>query len=425
MIERSFWLLFVCLLSRSCSYVIDKSYTLDKPYADLLEGSFGMAFGGEIHLSYDISHLDNSTYVLFIVVNENMQKGWYDNAPTGSLNADDAIKYCNSPSINRLVATNRGEFSYVAARTDRYYVHMFQCSYPQSPDGTVKIGVTLEMFNPVPRGTGRNYLSIDDTPLLVVIPIEITFSAILMIGWIFYYVKRRISIKPVHYIFLAALIFDIIGLSIEHYAFRLSRDHGTNEKQYLFASSIFKVFRNTSFVTSTLALALGWCINRLNLTPNEEKFVATTCSLFLCFALIGENCLYQGRNDGFCRSIDVFQFLVRGVIVIASLLAMNYTIAHMRNGLLTSPWSPTVPINYLLLHKVTKFRIVYLGIIIFPTVFVIIELTMLSWKSSWLNRVFSEGFRLFVYWCYGTIFAPYEVASLLRAFDGSMRDLID
>ncbi len=90
----------------------------------------------------------------------------------------------------------------------------------------------------------------------------------------------------------------------------------------------------------------------------------------------------------------------------------------------------------------TKLRIVYLGVIIFPTVFVIIEvrpcmsedlsilicdyqLTMLSWKSSWLSRVFSEGFRLFVYWCYGVIFVPYEATSLLRAFDGSMRDVID
>lgn len=106
--------------------------------------------------------------------------------------------------------------------------------------------------------------------------------------------------------------------------------------------------------------------------------------------------------------------------MISSIIAMNYTVSHLRTLITNLAWCPSIPYLYVRLRTYYSFRTLYLLYILLPTVAIMIQVTMLTWKEQWIVDAVNIFINLGFYFVVGVIFSPLDLAELTRPFDGSL-----
>lgn len=106
--------------------------------------------------------------------------------------------------------------------------------------------------------------------------------------------------------------------------------------------------------------------------------------------------------------------------MISSIIAMNYTVSHLRTLITNLTWCPSIPYLYVRLRNYYNFRTCYLLYILLPTVVLMIQVTMLTWKEDWVPDLLNKLITLTFYCIVGMIFSPLDVTMLTRPFDGTL-----
>lgn len=403
-------------------YVDDYSYSIFSAYAQTLEANFGMVRNAELKIKSTISDPGNVTYVLFVVVDRNSYLGWYESVSSGAISGTDANSYCNKPSTFRIHAHASAEYVLNVPDTDRYSVILLQC-HDVSLHMPVYVDVRLTMSNPAPRGSDVSYMTIERLPMIPILQIQIGLIIIMLVGFVTALASRPLLVKGVHYVFVLVLSLGFVVVALETHGVVNVSATGDRNRSLGAEISLFQAFQITAFYGCSLLLSFGFSVYRPNLPPSEIKFIVGIMTLSLAFAVIKASCNWVLSE--LCSTVDIYLFLIRGIIVISTLLGTNYTVSRLRNSIQSSPWSPSVPMQYYLLQKYTSWRNVYIIYIISPTIFAIIEVTMLSWKSRWIVSMMDDFLVIFVYMSYGILFQPFDQSEVLRGFDGSMREVIE
>lgn len=411
------------LCSAALGYIDTYHYDITTAYADVLEVDFGMVRDAEIKIETIISDPGNSTYFLFIIVDRNSFLGWYEYLSDGALSAESAEEYCSRPSTFRLHAAVRSaEYTVAVPETDRYSVLLVQC-YDVGLSEPVAVDVKLTMSNPAPRGDGVFYSTIELLPMLPILQMEIGLLVVGIVGLITAIAARPHLCKAMHGMFLAVLLLALLVAVLESDGGARVADTGDRKHSLDAEVSLMQVFQVTAFYTCSLLLSFGYSVYRPRLPPSEAKYIFGIMALFFAFSVSKASCNWN--ESDFCRTVDIYLFLLRGIVIISTLLGGNYTVSRLRNNIHSSPWSPTLPMQYYWLDKYTMWRNLYILYIILPTGFAIIETTMLSWKSRWIVVTMDDFLVLFVYMGYGVLFQPFDASEVLRGFDGSLREVIE
>jgi hypothetical protein len=414
------------VLPAALGYINDYSYDVSSPFAEILQTDFGMVRDAEIKI--DATFLDpgtagNDMYFMFLVVDRNSRLGWYSGVTGGGISVDDANAYCNRPSTFRMVARESTTFEMSVPDTDRYSVIALQCYDVAAAAAPVSLQVTLTMSNPTPRGSGVSYIEVEMLPMIPILQVELGLFSIMVIGLVTALAARPLLVKEIHFYFLIVLLLAFLGTILRCHGALTVNDSGYQRESLDAEISLIKVFQVTGFYTCSLLLSFGYSVYRPRLPSSETKFIIGVMTLFFAFDLFKASCKW--KEVDFCESVDIFLFLLRGVIIISTLLGANYTVSQLRNGVHSTPWSPTLPVQYYWLQKCSSWRNLYILYNLFPTFFTIIETTMLSWKSQWIVSTLDDFLTVFVYMGYGIIFAPFDPSEVLRGFDGSLRDNIE
>lgn len=106
--------------------------------------------------------------------------------------------------------------------------------------------------------------------------------------------------------------------------------------------------------------------------------------------------------------------------MISSIIAMNYTVSHLRTLITNLTWCPSIPYLYVRLRNYYSFRTFYLLYVLLPTVAVMVQVTMLTWKEQWMVDAIYYLISLGFYFLVGVIFSPLDLAELTRPFDGTL-----
>jgi hypothetical protein len=106
--------------------------------------------------------------------------------------------------------------------------------------------------------------------------------------------------------------------------------------------------------------------------------------------------------------------------MISSIISINYTVSHLRTLISNLTWCPSIPYLYVRLRNYYNFRVFYILYIILPTVALMIQVTMLTWKEQWVVDLLNNVIILAFYFLVGLTFSPLDVSMLTRAFDGSL-----
>lgn len=121
-----------------------------------------------------------------------------------------------------------------------------------------------------------------------------------------------------------------------------------------------------------------------------------------------------------CQALSLVSFVIRSLVLLAIIIAMNFTVTQLRAMLTHTPWVPSTPLQYARCKQFQMFRVVFIIYLLVPTAFLLVEVTTYSWREQWLVTLLNEATDLLFFFHLGVTFSPMYEPLLTRAFDGSL-----
>jgi hypothetical protein len=221
-------------------------------------------------------------------------------------------------------------------------------------------------------------------------------------------------------LFLLTLVATFIVVLLDYNYYLIYDYEGVASGGAEIAAGVFAALSDSLALGTIFLLSLGWTLLRSQLSDRESRLVGYAVFSYLVFSLGSAVCVIDST---ICTSISLIAFILRNLLLLAIIVAMNFTVTHLRILLTHSPWVPSTPIQYARCKQYQVFRLVYILYLFLPTIIYIVQTTTFTWKEDWmvvaLNEMTTIGMLFFV----GITFSPMQEAFLLRAFDGSINSV--
>lgn len=178
------------------------------------------------------------------------------------------------------------------------------------------------------------------------------------------------------------------------------------------------VFRSL-FLASMLLVSFGWSISRSYLPDREKTFATFSITSYLLIGLAHATCVKEANSGSACDFFNAFTYVMRTIILLGIVVALNFSITQLRTILLHSPWVQNIMLQYMRAKQFNTFRSAFLAYLIMPTVILLLEFSILSWRSEWIADLMIQMVDVMIAVLIGASFPPINEQYFSRAFDGS------
>eukprot|EP00937_MAST-01D_sp_MAST-1D-sp2_P000180 g180.t1 len=232
---------------------------------------------------------------------------------------------------------------------------------------------------------------------------------------------QRRSPEPLLYGCALALAAKLAALLV-HLA-ELERVRSRGLDIYWLASSrgLLQSVAEMTFLGQLLVTSLGWCLVRARLTVKERQALAAVFGLYTVVAVVkafcGKPCaayeLCLSSPQRACSASVLAEYVIKLLVMLGIIVAMNYNITHLRTVLHDERWHEGRSADmYAKLHKLQAFRLAFLIVLLFPTVLLIVRITVFTWRYEWAAEMLNETLTLSVYIYMGMAYRPNYGARL-------------
>ena len=427
-------IILVLLALQYCNliYSVETSYNKDNSagiFEEFLVQDFGVAENAVVSLDYSIvpsscaeenNCIGNTTDgILFLLMTYNERIGWYSDVSKSTSNINNI---CNRPSIYRQLLKGKGTINYIAPlhwTPDRYSVLIARCN-SVLPKAALNIDMTLTLRNPLPYSNEYSHLPIDEVMLPhVAVGFLIIYCMYLagLLGQI-YFAGERYT-KKIHYYFVLSLCLAIFAFIFQYASFKYYDTYGYIKDSLLYTKNITYALFEFTNLTGLLLVSMGWSIWRANLRSSEVRMVNGCLSVYFFINLFDSTCL-DGGNEA-CVALTLMKFVLRAILLLAIILALNFTVTQVRSMLVHSPWVPSTPIQYARCQQLHSFRYAFGLFLVLPLAIETVYVTTLSWQDSWLIYFLLQLSTALMIFHVGVNFSPLHESQMTRAFDGRNR----
>eukprot|EP01035_Chromulina_nebulosa_P016892 gene16892-22381_t len=177
------------------------------------------------------------------------------------------------------------------------------------------------------------------------------------------------------------------------------------------------------FQVFNLTVSLGWSIVRRFLSEKEWRMLSFTIAFYFIIGLGNAVCLDQ--NSTSCASLNLVTYILRTLVFLAIIVAMNFTVTQLKAMVIQSPWTPSIQIQYIQTRQYMFFRIAFIVYILAPTIIYLVQSSLFSWKESWVPTVLNDLILILMYFQMGVNFSPIHEDLVLGAFDGTYDTHVD
>jgi hypothetical protein len=174
---------------------------------------------------------------------------------------------------------------------------------------------------------------------------------------------------------------------------------------------------STLFFSSLMLVSFGWTISRTFLSDKEKRFAVFSLSSYLLVGIASAGCMDSSAT---CSSLFVFTYILRTIILLGIVIAMNFSMTQLRTIIMHSPWIQSILFLYARAKQFNYFRVALLLYLILPSIVLLIQVTILSWKTLWFADFLIEFIDVMIAVVIGVSFSPLSESYLSRAFDGSL-----
>lgn len=123
-------------------------------------------------------------------------------------------------------------------------------------------------------------------------------------------------------------------------------------------NSALRTFRDISESASHAVLlavllfaALGWSLTRDSLSKRELRLIGVLFSVYFAVALVKALC-DSDRSDEMCKAYLLTEYVLKSVVMLGVIVALNVTISQLRLALTEARWNHSVtPLTYMKLNQ--------------------------------------------------------------------------
>lgn len=228
------------------------------------------------------------------------------------------------------------------------------------------------------------------------------------------------AVRPIHSLFLLTLSAGLLAYLLYYiYLSKLDEEAEVSDSLLKLVQSVDHIF-DTLFLASLLLASFGWTIARPALSDREKHFAAISLFSYLFIGLANASCTGLAVSGVSCTTLSVLTYVIKTVIMLGVVVALNFSINQLRTIILHSPWVQSIILQYARSKQLNHLRVAFLAYIILPTVIVLLQLSLLSWKSVWIADFMINLVDVMLAMVVGASFAPLSESYLSRAFDGSL-----
>ena len=270
-------------------------------------------------------------------------------------------------------------------------------------------------------------------------------------------VARRRALS-IHYAILAALVGKCVEVAMQLAYFSALRERGTVSAALRVGTNLTLALSMALILAVLLLTSLGWSVTRDALTRREVRMLVSTLTVYVAIASVkafcndgsaaagaasGDDADDGTVDDSACnaylltecvatrvprvsrsarrktppRSPDArARYVIRTLLMLAIIVAMNFNITHLRQAVNDSVWHPRVGLHYAKIREYQAFRWAFLAYLLLPTAMLIVKVTLLTWHYEWVNEALWQLAFLCIFVFVGATFAPSPERLLTRAF---------
>jgi hypothetical protein len=368
------------------------------------------------------------------------KNAWYGGIPSSDRNL--VSQLCTQPAVFRqhiaFDSQGRGNFTYVVPENlqsvdsgSKYSLALLQCySLPSASSVALSVDVTTEMWNAQPSGNGRSFLSIEDVPKILILKGEMVVMSLfvtILLGQIALSMKPWYVLK-LHFLFLATAIWGLALVAVYHTLLQNRNLKGYQSNQDDMILNIVYQFYSTTYLLCFLLLSLGWCTTRISLSIKEIRTMAGFVMLYFIIGISSSVCMDD--NSPACSGLSLATYILRYLLLLGIIIAMNFTVTQLRAGLIHSPWIPSTPVQYARVKQFQMFRNVFILYLLLPTSFLLVQQNFFTWREDWLIFLLYDPdtgtgvLMLYMFLHVGATFSPLQEPFLIRAFDNTFAQAI-
>lgn len=425
------WIYFLIVIGLSslesnCVFSISEIFfkSSNEAYGSQIVSEFGMSRGATVSIDYNVqaSHSLNSfnSYVLVLIYDLDGAKMWYSKMSGSSSDIQNNINtLCTQPSLYRKQIFGSGNLEYTIpddAMPSQFSLSILQCR-STSNNLPISVSATVKMMNPSPYSSSLSHLPIEDVVILRVLAGEIIVYCLLLASLVFQLITSKPWIKKIHYFFLISIVTQILSLIAQYSDYIYFNENGTEPDSLQYFDNITAHVNSLVVLLTILLLSLGWSTVRVQLTPREVRLATGALSCYFIAGMLAAACL-ESTND-LCQSLDLITYVLRTLVFLGIIIAMNFTVSHLKATLIHSPWGWNVPSQYIQARRYQLFRIAFIVYLLAPTAVLLIEGALFTWKQDWITFTLNEMIVLLMFFHVGVNFSPVHENLMSRAFDGT------
>lgn len=308
-----------------------------------------------------------------------------------------------------------GTYTYGFNELDRYSILVLRCLYNETSAvlSSIDIDVTIHMTNP--NGSELSLEQIPNIQSSIAFLVMFLVMVTVMAGQIFR--AQADAVKPVHILFLVTASFGALMYLLYYLYMRQLDVDGKSSVHITIGMRIVEHLYSTLYLTSLLLVAFGWTLSRNFLSDREFHFLTCVIMSYLVIGLLSAACL---DASDICTSLFVFSYVVKTVLLLGVVIAMNFTVTQMRAIIVHSPWIQSILFLYARSKQYNYFRVAFLLYLLIPSFLLLIQVLILSWDTAWIADFLVEILDVMLAMVVGILFAPLSESYLSRAFDGSL-----
>ncbi|CAM9383284.1 unnamed protein product [Laminaria digitata] len=299
------------------------------------------------------------------------------------------------------------------AQHDLYSAYFMVCGEDKAFFGEV----TSTFINLDPEGGLTQHLPIE----LAMLPAIYSVMAVVYVGmagaWLGEMVRLHEHVLPVHFLCLLCIVVKMLESILVAVYYHRQNEEGNNQDSLRIAAVLFMHLFDVMLLLTLLLFSLGWGFIRQSLRFKEGWLVTLTVGLYAGVSLLKATCDDSGTQ--WCSSISLMEYTVRSLIMLSTVVAINFNITHIR-FCIQLPWTSSSALEYLKLSRYLSYRITFLVYLLVPTALLVVKITILSWEYEWIFTALEEFVMMLILARLGTTFAPLDPWLLTRAFDHSL-----
>lgn len=411
-------------LSTSRTYKIHEPQ-LTAPYKSYIFTLWGVAKGATISTVYNVQNVTDSAFLLLTVA-EGFDISLYSAAMKAPMTPDLMDYLCQQPSTVRETLFGTGKSQYTFPSTDRYSVILLRCLTPSSnyTQGNtlslVEVDVSVHIINP-----NGSELSIEDIPFVQTALFFLILYVILMVILAGQILRAPTdAVKPIHSLFLFTAAVGVLS-NMLYYVWLLNLDQAEPGEESgigmaILTRAVMHIF-DTLFLLSLLLVSFGWSISRTFLPDREKQFTFFCIGSYLLLGLLNSTCTGDSAATVSCNSLNVLTYVVKTLILLGVVVALNISSNQLRSIIQHSPWINNILLQYARSKQFTNFRLAFLFYLLLPTVILLLELSLLSWRTQWITDMMIKLVDVMLSIVVAVNFSPLSESYLSRSFDGSLQ----